>query len=90
MIFHAVFPVLDATPLRVLKQQAMTQLVEMTRGVRITSPWEWRREDRWLIAFADADGNADAETALRYSNMIHNLVPVESQAIHDYMMKETP
>jgi hypothetical protein len=85
VIYHAVFPVLDATPERVLKQQAMVQLAEMTRGIRITSSWAWRTEDRWLIASANAEGPTDIQTAWRYTDMLANLVPTETQALHDYM-----
>lgn len=81
MIYHAIFPILDATPERVLRRQAMDQLADMTRYVNIVGPWEWRKSDRWLIASAPATGMENIPEARRYAQMIHGLLPDESFAL---------
>lgn len=81
MIYHAIFPILDATPERVLRRQAMDQLTEMTRYVRIVGPWEWRKNGQWLIASAPATGLENIPEARRYAQMIHGLLPEESFAL---------
>ena len=78
MIYHAIFPILDATPDRILRRQAMDQLTEMTRYVRIVGPWEWRKSGQWLIASAPAAGMENIPEARRYAQMIRGLLPEES------------
>lgn len=78
MIYHAIFPILDATPERILRRQAMDQLTEMTRYVRIVGPWEWRKTGRWLIVSAPASGMENIPEARRYTQMIHSLLPDEA------------
>ena len=85
MIYHAIFPILDATPERILRRQAMDQLTEMTRYVRITGPWSWEKRDGWLVASAPAHGPEDTSTARRYAQMIHSLVPDEAFRLACYM-----